>query len=144
MIRVGRGTTEVALRLAVDPRSVRRWKAAYRRRGEAAIVARCAGGRPSKLTSRQRQALQRRLLEGAKANGFPTERWTCPRIAELIERRYGVIYHVDHLPRLLRSLGFSCQSSTRRAIRRGEQANARWVAKDRRRIKRKRRSKSGA
>ena len=107
MIRAGRGVTEVARLLGVDPRSVRRWKAAHRRRGDSALDARAASGRPHNLNTRQREALRRRLIKGAKANGFTTELWTCPRIAELIEQRYGVRYHVDHIPRLIAALGYS-------------------------------------
>ncbi|WP_158598081.1 winged helix-turn-helix domain-containing protein [Noviherbaspirillum saxi] len=32
------------------------------------------------------------LLQGAVANGFATELWTLQRIAEVIEREFGVAY----------------------------------------------------
>ena len=64
-------------------------------------------GRPPKLSARQRQGLVQCLLKGAVAFGFATDLWTCPRIAQLIEQRYGVHYHVDAIPRLMASLGFS-------------------------------------
>jgi transposase len=44
-----------------------------------------AGPKP-KLNARQRRWLVQRLLKGAKANGYSTELWTCPRIVEVIER----------------------------------------------------------
>jgi transposase len=47
------------------------------------------------------------LLKGAAACGFDTDLWTCPRIAELIRRRWGIAYHVDAVPRLMAGLGFS-------------------------------------
>lgn len=47
------------------------------------------------------------MRKGAKANGFPDERWTYPRIAELIEREYGVRYNSGHVTRLLNSPGWS-------------------------------------
>jgi len=47
------------------------------------------------------------LLKGASAFGFAADLWTCPRIAQLIEKRYRVHYHVDAIPRLMASLGFS-------------------------------------
>lgn len=135
LLRQGRSTTDIARRLKVDPRSVRRWRAAYERRGEAGLRARPAPGRPCRLAARQRNGLRRRLLKGAKANGFPTDLWTCRRVAELIERGYGVSYHVDHIGRLLHALGFSCQKPRKRAMERDEQAVARWVARDWPRIK---------
>jgi transposase len=39
--------------------------------------------------------------------GLEADLWTCPRVQALIERQYKVRYHVDHLPRLLRRLGFT-------------------------------------
>ena len=35
------------------------------------------------------------VLKGAKAAGFPTDLWTCPRVAQLIKDRSGPRYHVD-------------------------------------------------
>lgn len=96
---------EVAERLGVDRRSVRRWKAAYREKGPEALKARPAPGRPPKLTQNEKQELEDLLLEGAKAAGFDNDLWTCPRVVKLIGRHFGARYHVDHIGRLLRSLG---------------------------------------
>ena len=139
MIQAEHGTTDVARRLKVDPRSVRRWKADYRRRGASGLGARPASGRPPKLSHKERRTLGKLLLKGAKANGYRTELWTCPRIAKLIKRKFSVGYHVDHLPRLLRDLGFSCQKPARRAKERDAEAIKRWVAVDWPRIKKRRR-----
>ena len=122
------------------PSSVKRWWEAYRKNGEGGLAAKPVPGRPSKLTARQRKLLVARLLKGAKGNGFPTDLWTCPRIAKVIEKRYGVHYHVDHIPRLMASLGFSAQKPEKQAAERDEERIARWVAKDWRRIKKRRRS----
>jgi transposase len=138
MLRQGMSTSETARRVKVDARSVRRWREMYERDGPAGLEARPAPGRPSKLGTRQRNALRRRLLKGAKANGFPTDLWTCRRVAELIERCYGVTYHSDHVGRLLASLGFSCQKPSRRAMERDEQRVEQWVARDWPRIKKSR------
>lgn len=61
--------------------------------------------------------------------GFPTEIWTDPRVAVLIERRFGVHYHVDHIGRLLHELGWSQQKPARRAVERDEGAIRRWMHK---------------
>jgi len=79
-----------------------------------------APGRPPKLDVEARKRLERALLEGARAAGFPTELWTCPRVAELIERCFGVRYHVDHIGRLLRALGWTPEKPERRALERDE------------------------
>ena len=117
------------------PTSVKRWWAAYQKHGEGGLTAKPVPGRRCKMTTRQRERLVARLLKGAKANGFSTDLWTCPRIAQVIEARYGVHYHVDHIVRLMASLGFSAQKPEKRAAERDEERIARWVTRDWPRIK---------
>ena len=135
LLEQGFQPVEVASQLGVDRRSVRRWKAAYHEGGEAAIEARAAPGRPSALDAKAKARLERLLLKGAKAAGFPTDLWTCPRVAEVIADRFGVEYHVDHIGRLLRGMGWSPQKPTRRAVERDEAAIKQWVKSDWPRVK---------
>ncbi len=131
----GHAPVDVARMLGVDRRSVRRWKAAHRRRGAKGIEARPTPGRPAKLDRRQRTRLERLLLKGARAAGYESDLWTCPRIAELIAEQFGVSYHPDHIGRLLRSLGWSPQRPQRRAAERNEARIQGWIREDWPRIK---------
>ena len=79
--------------------------------------------------------MQQMLLDGARAAGFATDLWTCPRVRRLIKDRFGVRYHVDSLPRVLRSLGFSPQKPERRASERDEERIRHWVRHEWPRIK---------
>lgn len=126
---------EVAGRVGVDRRSVRRWKAAARKHGKAGVRARAAPGRPSRLSAAHKRRLEALLLKGPLASGFDTDLWTCPRVAELIKRRFDIDYHVDHVGRLLHDLGWSPQKPTRRAAERDEQEIRRWVREDWPRVK---------
>ena len=137
LLNQGYGCSQVARRLGVDRRSVRRWKAAYRCEGSAGIQARAAPGRPPKLSEEQRQGLQEALLEGAQAAGYDTNLWTCPRIGNLIYARWGVHYHVDHIGRLLHGLGWSPQRPQRRAAERDEEAIHGWIREQWPRIKKR-------
>ena len=83
---------------------MRRWKKALRFGGRSALIAVSASGRPLKLSPGERQRLVKQLLQGAQAAGFPTDLWTCPRVAEYIEHTFGVRYHADHIGRLLRAM----------------------------------------
>ena len=67
-------------------------------------------GRPCRLTSNDKRRLEALLLKGAQAAGYDTDLWTCPRVAEVIARRFGVSYHVDHVGRLLHDLGWPPRS----------------------------------
>jgi len=118
---------EIARKLGVGRRSVRLWKAQFLAGGQEALRARPTPGRPWKLDQASCKALEALLLRGARAAGYATDLWTCPRIAQVISRQFGVHYHVDHIGRLLRSLGWSPQKPERRAIERDEEAIRRWV-----------------
>lgn len=135
LLEEGRQPVEVARTVGADRRSVRRWNAAYRKEGQAALKAIPASGRPPKLAAKDKRKLEELLLSGAKAAGFPTDLWTCPRVTNLIIRRFHIVYHVDHIGRLLRSLGFTPQKPQRRAIERDEEAIQRWVKVDWPRVK---------
>lgn len=137
LLREGFPPVEVARRLGVDRRSVRRWHARYKRGGAGALAAQPASGRPPKLEARSKTQLQRSLLRGARACGYSTDLWTCPRVAEVIHRQFGVHYHVDHIGRLLHALGWSPQKPERRARERDEKAIQRWVKETWPRIKKK-------
>lgn len=137
LLEDGRPPVEVARMVGVDRRSVRRWKSAVRTHGRDAIRARPTPGRPPKLDEKDAERLRALLLKGARAAGYSTDLWTCPRVAQVIETRFGVNYHVDHVGRLLHSLGFSPQKPTKRALERNEDGIRQWVEKDWPRIKKR-------
>lgn len=140
LLAQGLGPVEVARQLSVERRSVRRWKSVERRLGREALQARLASGRPPKLGKTERKRLVAALLRGAKHAGFETDLWTCPRVARLIEAKFGVRYHVDHVCRLLHWLGFTPQKPVRRAAERDEEAIRQWVQREWPVIKKKRAS----
>ena len=140
LLQRGYPPVEVAHRVGADRRSVRRWNAAYRARGMDGIARKPVPGRPSKLDEKSRRKLETLLLKGAKAAGFPTDLWTCPRVAEMIRSRLGVRYHVDHIGRLLHSFGWSPQKPARRAVERDEDFIQGWVKTQWPRIKKKARA----
>jgi putative transposase len=98
---------EVTRQIGVNRRSVRRWKASDRAQGEQGITAKPSSGRPPVPDARAKCRLEYLLLPGVCAAGFPTDPWTCPRVAQLIEAAFGVRYHVDHIERLLHGLGWA-------------------------------------
>jgi transposase len=131
----GTRKAEIARRLGTSRASVTRWCQRYQRDGPKGIEARPTPGRPPKLSAKQKQRLLKRILKGAKANGFPTDLWTCQRIVDLIEKLFGVGYHVDSMPRFLASLDLTCQRPQKRAVERDEERIATWIAQDWPRIK---------
>jgi transposase len=46
-------------------------------------------GRPAKLSTAQLAKVEKALTKGAAANGYVTDLWTLPRVAEVIQRLTG-------------------------------------------------------
>ena len=130
---------EVARKLSVDRRSVRRWRAAFEKAGNSGLAAKPSPGRPPKLDSEARDKLDQYLRQGPRQFGYATDLWTCARVAEVIRKKLKVRYHVDHIGRLLRSMGWTPQKPERRARERDEPAIEGWVKEEWPRIKKKRR-----
>ena len=102
-----------------------------KRRGSlfAAVVARADAGRPerkSRLSEAKLRQLEDKLKRGAEGAGYETNLWTLDRIAELIERDFGVAYHAGHVSWLLKKLGWSCQRPVGKALERDEPAIKQW------------------
>jgi len=125
----GMSLAEVARYVGADVSSVKRWKRAVREGGSDALAAIPHPGRPAKLSPAEKQQLVAILRRGPLAAGFRTDLWTCRRVASVIQRRFGIVYHVDHVGRLLHGLGFTRQKPHRRARERDEQAITHWREK---------------
>jgi transposase len=129
---------DVAAFLGVTERAVSRWMAAYRRGGDAAIAAVPTPGRPPKLSRRQERAVLAWLARSPAAFGYKTELWTTRRLAEVIEKKYGVRFNSNYLAAWLTERGHSPQKPETPAVERDNPAIARWVAEDWPRILKKR------
>lgn len=119
----------VAKKIGCPVSSVFLWRQMHKEGGDEAIKSKPVPGRPEKLKHGQKRTLTRILLKGAIACGYPTDLWTTRRVAEVIEERFGVEYHPNHLWRFLQSLGWSCQKPEKRARERDEAAIQKWKRK---------------
>lgn len=133
----GFSAEEVAEFLDVDPRSVRRWVAAYREAGGAGLVARPASGRPPKLSHAQEKFIRRWLADKPTEHGFPTDLWTGPRVAHMIRQEFGIEINPKYIAVWLRRRGFTPQKPRRVPRQRDPEAIAAWLAVDWPRIKKK-------
>jgi transposase len=131
----GKTPAEVVELLGVSLSSAKRWKKTVEREGPAGLAAKPHPGPRPKLSEGQRDALCDVLVSGALAAGFATNLWTCFRVSELIQKRFGISYHFNHVGRLLHDLGFSQQQPQRRARECDEEAIVRWREHDWPRIK---------
>src|SRR2546427_9511751 len=124
------GTSQAAVmrRLGVSRPTAHRWYRLWRRRGRQGLKATGRLGRKRRLDARQLARVERALLRGPQGHGFPTDLWTLPRVATVIERLTGVHYHAGHVWYILRGLQWSLQRPARQARERDERAIRQWVA----------------
>ena len=137
LLQEGKGVREVARLVEASPSSVSRWKQALEEGGMAALRAKPHMRRRARLRPEQKERLDQVLLAGPQAAGFATDLWTLERVAQVIERVFGVKYHPGHVWYILRDMGWSCQKPERRARERDEAAIKAWRKDDWPRIKKK-------
>lgn len=101
----GMSSVDVARRLQVDARSVRRWRVAMRTNSLAGLAARPAPGRPPRLTADDLTCLLGILVAGDRICGAAAGAWTCAEVSDIIEWQFGIRYHRAHVNRILRKLG---------------------------------------
>lgn len=128
---------DVAAFLGVSTKAVGKWMAAYRAAGDDGLKAKPRSGPEPKLTRRREQAVLSWLSKSPKAFGFTTELWTTRRLADVIDRRFGVRFNSNYLAEWLTRRGFSPQKPVITAVERDNPAIARWVEEDWPRIKKK-------
>ena len=122
----GRKIGEVAEIVAASESSVRRWRQAVQKGGLEALKAKPHPGPKPRLNEKQKQRLVKTLLAGPCKAGYRTDLWTCPRVSEVIAKKFGVKYHPAHVWKILRSLGWTPQKPEQRARERNETDIRRW------------------
>lgn len=115
LLQQGLSQAQVARIVGVTPPSVQRWKEMMQRDGANALKAKPHPGGKARLSHAQLQQVGKLLERGARSHGYVTELWTLKRVAEVIERHFGVRYHPSRVWVLLRRLGWSAQKPERRA-----------------------------
>ena len=101
----GASQSQVARRYGVSRTTASRWHRSIVVKGVDGMRKRRATGRPSRLTADQVDTIRRMYFEGALAHGFSRDRWTTGKLAEAIERKFGIRYDQDHVGRLMHKFG---------------------------------------
>lgn len=129
LLKKGKTMSAVAQMVGSSVSSVFRWQQAFQKEGEKGLNARAAPGRPPKLSEEKKRALVNLLMKGPLVFGYNTDLWTTRRVAEVIRKHLRVRYHPNHIWRVLRGLGWSCQKPECRARERDEGEIERWKKK---------------
>jgi transposase len=113
---------QIADALGVSEGALSQWMKRAREEGVEGLRHKPPPGAAPRLSEEQRAKVPEFLEHGAEAYGFRGEVWTCARVAQVIGREFGVLYHPAHLSRQLRKLGLSLQKPVPRANQRDEEA----------------------
>lgn len=126
----GWSNVEIAEALGVSPAAVCQWLTAVATQGQESLRARSRQGQGQRLSPEQLQRLPSLLEQGAEAHGFLGAVWTCRRIALVIEREFGVVYHRGYVSRLMHQLKWTYQKPLLRTSQRNEERIAQWLSCD--------------
>jgi transposase len=130
-VREGYSPAEVARFLGVHVRSVYRWLADARDYGDrAGLNPKLHLGPKPRLDIEQELDVLIWLEYPASRHGFPTDGWTAPRIAAMIERHFGVRYHPRYVNQWLRERGVTPQKPLLKAREQDPDEVRRWLAQD--------------
>src|SRR5215831_12415649 len=97
----------VCERWGLSPSCLYAWQQAFLLRGMDSLVYGHSGGRPPKLTPRQKKRLGELIEAGPLVVGCETACWNSVLIRVLIWREFGVLYNRQYVCTLLHNLGFS-------------------------------------
>ena len=98
-------------RWGLSPSCLYAWQKAFLLRGLDSLIYRHSGGRPEKLTPRQKKRLRELVEAGPLVVGFETACWNAVLIRVLLWREFGVLYNRHYVCTLLDNLGFSFQKA---------------------------------
>lgn len=125
---------QVADFLGVQLRTVRRWNAAFKKRGAKGLRAKPPPGRPRKLTRRQERTVLTWFLKSPRSFGYATDLWTARRVAEVIRRKWSVEFNPRYLNAWLADRDITPQKPQRVAREADQAAIQRWRTHDWRRL----------
>jgi len=98
-------------RWGLSPSCLYDWQKAFMLRGMDSLVYRHSGGRPEKLTPRQKKRLVELIEAGPMVVGFETACWNSVLIRVLIWREFGVLFNRHYVCTLLHNMGFAFQKA---------------------------------
>jgi transposase len=129
LVEQGESARVVARILGVSEAALSRWRRMARDgRG---LEARPHTGRKPGLSDEQVQQLEQLLLQGADQHGWLNSLWTCARVAQVIEKTFGIHYNMGHVSRILRDrLNWSSQRPQRQHPDANEADIALWVQEE--------------
>jgi transposase len=137
MILNGYDNDEIAEILGVSLSSVKNWRRTLEDNDDDldSLSRREGSGRIPKLTDKQKRKLKKIILKGAIAAGYQTERWTSKIVADVIQKRFGIMMASRTVRDLLPTLGLSPQKPVVKSYKHSDEAVVEWATRKWKRLK---------
>jgi len=137
LLAQGHSQAEVARIVGSSHSSMLRWQR-MTEEGPDGLAAKPHPGPKPRMSEAQEGELEKLLLKGATAHGWGNDLWTANRVTEVIERHFGIEYHLEHVRKILKQrLGWTSQKPENRAYQRDEEEIERWKREEMPRIKKR-------
>jgi transposase len=107
----GLSRAEAARLAGMERQALRDAVLRYNAEGVAGLHDRPRPGRRPRLDEEQRAALRQVVLDGPEVEATGLSAWTLAELCREVEERWGVLYHLGHMSKLLRRLGLSHQKA---------------------------------
>jgi putative transposase len=139
LILKGYDNSEIADIVGVTERTVPHWRRTLQDHNDDvhALIRKKGSGRLHTLTDAQKLQVKEIVLAGAKASGFPDERWTSTRAAQVIRQTFKIDFSRSATRRLLHSLGLSPQMPVVKSHKHSDEEVLRWTNREWKRIKKR-------
>ncbi len=113
--------TDIADDIGVTRKYISFWHSQWQT-GDLTFLTAQKSGKKSYLTDEQRERLRSLIIARPLAAGYDQQLWTQKRIAELIQKEFGVSYRENGVGILMASMQIRCQKPARQTRQRSESA----------------------
>ena len=127
----GQTQSQIAAAYGIHQSNVSRILAMYEANGRQLPLPRgsTASKKPA-LSEADELKLKAIMNQSPLKEGYPTEGWDRKRVQEIIHKYFGVTYHISHLSKILRRIGFTLQKPKRRDYRQDATRKKQWIEKE--------------
>ena len=120
LMEEGESPSVIVRFLGCSRSSIYRWKE-QAESVQDGLAAKPQPGRRRRLSPAEHQRLERMLRRGPRVYGWPNDLWTASLVDELIRRKFGKKFHIEHVRKMVKErLGWTSQKPERRDRERDE------------------------
>lgn len=121
---------EIAESIGVHRCTVSDWISLHKKFGKESLKKRKAPGPKRKLEAKEIKELLLLIKNPATEFSFETPLWDCPRVGQLIKKKFKKDLHPSNVWRLLKTLGLSPQVPEKKASQQDEKEVQKWLEED--------------